>query len=144
MALTTCGTTVSSYPTIPGNSVSPRWILQIRLERSSSLTVRPATLGSEKELARRAPKVRGNSCVALDKQTPLSARDCSRGDQAPPVSSITMAEVPTQEARTQTGAWGRLQEVTREVHRGFIAEWTVTIVLLLFATTTLVQAFVIP
>lgn len=34
--------------------------------------------------------------------------------------------------------------MTHEVHRGFIAEWTVTIVLLLFATTTLVQAFVIP
>ena len=28
--------------------------------------------------------------------------------------------------------------------RGFIAEWTVTVVLLLFGTTTLVQAFVIP
>src|SRR5262249_7668393 len=28
--------------------------------------------------------------------------------------------------------------------RGFIAEWTVTILLLLFGTTTLVQAFVIP
>jgi len=35
-------------------------------------------------------------------------------------------------------------EISHEVHRGFIAEWTVTIVLLLFATTTLVQAFVIP
>ena len=31
-----------------------------------------------------------------------------------------------------------------EVSRGVIAEWTVTIVLLLFGTTTLVQAFVIP
>ena len=31
-----------------------------------------------------------------------------------------------------------------EPHRGFIAEWTVTIILLLFGTTTLVQAFVIP
>jgi signal peptidase I len=31
-----------------------------------------------------------------------------------------------------------------EPQRGFIAEWTVTIVLLLFGTTTLVQAFVIP
>src|SRR5579871_5927124 len=31
-----------------------------------------------------------------------------------------------------------------EAPRGFIAEWTVTIVLLLFGTTTLVQAFVIP
>jgi len=34
--------------------------------------------------------------------------------------------------------------MTRDVHRGFVAEWTVTIVLLLFGTTTLVQAFVIP
>jgi len=31
-----------------------------------------------------------------------------------------------------------------ENQRGFIAEWTVTIILLLFGTTTLVQAFVIP
>ena len=31
-----------------------------------------------------------------------------------------------------------------EVNRGAIAEWTVTIILLLFGTTTLVQAFVIP
>ncbi|HUK15726.1 MAG TPA: S26 family signal peptidase, partial [Bryobacteraceae bacterium] len=30
------------------------------------------------------------------------------------------------------------------VNRGVIAEWTVTIILLLFGTTTLVQAFVIP
>ena len=39
---------------------------------------------------------------------------------------------------------GRFSELTHEVQRGFIAEWTVTIALLLFATTTLVQAFVIP
>ena len=32
----------------------------------------------------------------------------------------------------------------REPQRGFIAEWTVTIILLLFGTTSLVQAFVIP
>lgn len=38
----------------------------------------------------------------------------------------------------------RYNEVTRDVHRGFIAEWTVTIILLLFGMTTLVQAFVIP
>ena len=31
-----------------------------------------------------------------------------------------------------------------EPHRGTIAEWTITIILLLFGTTTLVQAFVIP
>ena len=55
-----------------------------------------------------------------------------------------MTEVPTQEVRTPTGGWSRLHEVTREVHRGFIAEWMVTIILLLFGTTTLVQAFVIP
>jgi signal peptidase I len=40
--------------------------------------------------------------------------------------------------------WRRYKEMSREVHRGFIGEWTVTIILLLFATTTLVQAFVIP
>jgi signal peptidase I len=32
----------------------------------------------------------------------------------------------------------------KETPRGAIAEWTVTILLLLFGTTTLVQAFVIP
>jgi signal peptidase I len=32
----------------------------------------------------------------------------------------------------------------RETPRGFVAEWAVTIILLLFGTTTLVQAFVIP
>ena len=40
--------------------------------------------------------------------------------------------------------WNRYKEISREVNRGFIAEWTVTIILLLFATTSLVQAFVIP
>ena len=40
--------------------------------------------------------------------------------------------------------WSRYTEITRDVKRGFVAEWTVTIILLLFATTTLVQAFVIP
>jgi signal peptidase I len=56
-----------------------------------------------------------------------------------------MASVPTKEVEEKpANVWTRWQEVTREVHRGFIAEWTVTIVLLLFATTSLVQAFVIP
>lgn len=40
--------------------------------------------------------------------------------------------------------WARYQAFTHDVRRGFIAEWTVTIILLLFATTALVQAFVIP
>ncbi len=49
-------------------------------------------------------------------------------------------QAPTQTQRL----YGRYSEMTRNVHRGFIAEWTVTILLLLFGTTTLVQAFVIP
>jgi signal peptidase I len=36
------------------------------------------------------------------------------------------------------------REKVTDVSRGFVAEWTVTIILLLFGTTTLVQAFVIP
>ena len=51
------------------------------------------------------------------------------------------------ETQTQTGQIGlraRFSELTQEVHRGFVAEWMVTIVLLLFGTTTLIQAFVIP
>jgi signal peptidase I len=40
--------------------------------------------------------------------------------------------------------WDRYKEMSRDVNRGFVAEWTVTIILLLFATTSLVQAFVIP
>lgn len=34
--------------------------------------------------------------------------------------------------------------MSRPNYRGAIAEWTITILLLLFGTTTLVQAFVIP
>ena len=63
-----------------------------------------------------------------------------------------MASVETKEKTPETaqapGAfsalYARYQELTRDVRRGFIAEWTVTIILLLFATTVLVQAFVIP
>src|SRR5579872_2423479 len=59
-----------------------------------------------------------------------------------------MASVETQTQETEPSVWKKLwktyTEVSRDVRRGFIAEWTVTIVLLLFATTTLVQAFVIP
>jgi signal peptidase I len=49
-------------------------------------------------------------------------------------------QAPTQAQRLIT----RYTEVTSNVNRGFIAEWTVTIILLLFGTTSLVQAFVIP
>ena len=50
----------------------------------------------------------------------------------------------TQKHQPWRRLWSSFSDLTHEVNRGFIAEWTVTIVLLLFATTTLVQAFVIP
>ncbi|HWB84735.1 MAG TPA: signal peptidase I [Bryobacteraceae bacterium] len=50
----------------------------------------------------------------------------------------------TAEIAQSNGRWRRFGELTSNVHRGFVAEWTVTILLLLFGTTTLVQAFVIP
>ncbi|MEI9974235.1 MAG: signal peptidase I [Ignavibacteriota bacterium] len=50
----------------------------------------------------------------------------------------------TTEISRPRALWDRYKEISREVNRGFIGEWTVTIVLLLFATTSLVQAFVIP
>ena len=55
-----------------------------------------------------------------------------------------MACVETTQQGTRIAQWKRFREMTRDVRRGFIAEWIVTIILLLFATTTLVQAFVIP
>src|SRR5580698_1340804 len=55
-----------------------------------------------------------------------------------------MAAVETTEISSMRALWNRYKEMSREVNRGFIGEWTVTIVLLLFATTSLVQAFVIP
>jgi len=42
------------------------------------------------------------------------------------------------------GVWDRYLALTRGVRRGFIAEWTVTIIMLLFLFTSVVQAFVIP
>src|SRR5947207_11962260 len=55
-----------------------------------------------------------------------------------------MDGVGTQTETQPQGVRARINELTQEVHRGFIAEWAVTIILLLFGTTTLVQAFVIP
>ncbi len=55
-----------------------------------------------------------------------------------------MAAVETQVKSQPRTLWSRYQEITHDVHRGFVAEWTVTVILLLFATTSLVQAFVIP
>lgn len=51
------------------------------------------------------------------------------------------------ETMTETqpqGLRARISELTHDVQRGFIAEWAVTIILLLFGTTTLLQAFVVP
>jgi signal peptidase I len=55
-----------------------------------------------------------------------------------------MNDVGTQTETNPPGVWARLSELTADVQRGFVAEWAVTIVLLLFGTTALVQAFVIP
>ncbi|MCU1262953.1 MAG: signal peptidase Serine peptidase [Bryobacterales bacterium] len=52
----------------------------------------------------------------------------SVAEKSPPAESA-----PKKTAKTET-----------DIPRGVIAEWTVTIILLLFGTTTLVQAFVIP
>lgn len=51
-----------------------------------------------------------------------------------------MKEAPAKETRSE----GASREEVPEPARGVVAEWTVTILLLLFGTTTLVQAFVIP
>ncbi len=40
--------------------------------------------------------------------------------------------------------WNQYRALTRDVHRGFIAEWTVNVIVLLFLFANVVQAFVIP
>ena len=55
-----------------------------------------------------------------------------------------MNDVETTTDIKPPGIRTRIAELTDDVQRGFIAEWAVTIVLLLFGTTTLIQAFVIP
>jgi signal peptidase I len=55
-----------------------------------------------------------------------------------------MAAVETTETSRIRALWSRYKDISHDVNRGFVGEWTVTIILLLFATTTLVQAFVIP
>ncbi len=60
--------------------------------------------------------------VAVDRSKTVVADKVAEAGTPPESKSVKPAEPP----------------------RGFIAEWTVTIILLLFGTTTLVQAFVIP
>uniref|UniRef100_Q025X2 Signal peptidase I n=1 Tax=Solibacter usitatus (strain Ellin6076) TaxID=234267 RepID=Q025X2_SOLUE len=55
-----------------------------------------------------------------------------------------MTDVETSTDLKAPGFRTRIAELTDDVQRGFIAEWAVTIILLLFGTTTLIQAFVIP
>src|SRR5665811_1089540 len=55
-----------------------------------------------------------------------------------------MNDVGTQTETKPPGVRARLSELTADVQRGFVAAWAVTIILLLFGSTTLVQAFVIP
>jgi signal peptidase I len=55
-----------------------------------------------------------------------------------------MTDVGTTTEIKPSGMRTRIAELTDDVQRGFIAEWAVTIILLLFGTTTLIQAFVIP
>jgi signal peptidase I len=64
----------------------------------------------------------------------------------PPADPVadSVAAAPAEAAPAQTGEAPASEPVRIFPHRGFVAEWTVTIILLLFGTTTLVQAFVIP
>jgi signal peptidase I len=64
-----------------------------------------------------------------------------------PVSTTSTPPTPAPAPETRRSAfarWNAARLRLAETNRGTIAEWTVTILLLLFATTTLVQAFVIP
>jgi signal peptidase I len=58
-------------------------------------------------------------------------------DKTAAAGAVTDPESSKKQERAQ-------ERAKEEPPRGFIAEWTVTIILLLFGTTTLVQAFVIP
>ncbi len=87
--------------------------------------------------------------MALGKRTPF-CRDCSReafestGPRKANLAIRYNVSVETTEKSEKPNLWTRYNDITRDVKRGFVAEWTVTIILLLFATTSLVQAFVIP
>src|SRR5258708_182868 len=61
IALMICGTTVSSYPTMPGNTAASPLARSraVRFSRNSSLTWRVRKSSSGKVLRRRSPSVRG-------------------------------------------------------------------------------------
>jgi len=60
------------------------------------------------------------------------------------VSTSNTPPSPSASPASLLARWNAARLRLAETQRGTIAEWTVTILLLLFATTSLVQAFVIP
>lgn len=60
------------------------------------------------------------------------------------LSTTTTPPQPPSSQKSIFERWNSARLNLAETQRGTIAEWTVTILLLLFATTSLVQAFVIP
>lgn len=63
------------------------------------------------------------------------------------IPGISVKWLSVDQKKTLTASEERVEAARHskgDAQRGFIAEWTVTIILLLFGTTTLVQAFVIP
>ncbi len=59
-------------------------------------------------------------------------------------TTTTPPQPPSSSQKSLFERWNSARLSLAETQRGTIAEWTVTILLLLFATTSLVQAFVIP
>src|SRR5882724_3999941 len=80
-AFTTCGITVSSKPTMPGNKGSRFCSRQIRFSRSSSFTVRWGSLVARSLYVRSAPRVSGRPAEDFMKTLLLRMRLCaSNGD----------------------------------------------------------------
>jgi signal peptidase I len=77
-------------------------------------------------------------------QDNMAESSAFRPPDVQPVSSPETALVETAPQEGSTPSAPATQEDAGEPVRGTIAEWTITILLLLFLTTTLVQAFVIP
>jgi signal peptidase I len=59
-------------------------------------------------------------------------------------SRIKSEPAATDRAGLARRIWGRYQALTRDVRRSFIAEWAVTIIVMLFLFTNVVQGYVIP
>src|SRR6266404_7400230 len=73
IAFTICGTTVSSYPTMPGNIGLPSRSRDIRFSRSSSFTRRELRRCAVKGLWRNSPRVRAELMVGnLRRKKPYS------------------------------------------------------------------------